>query len=271
MPDCGVHLRYRFTDTLDDAALADMAACLSPEERTRADRFVFRDDRRDFLAAHALARMALSAHHPTPPAAWTFTANAFGKPAVSSGGPPRAVNLTHTRGLVAVAVGENDDVGVDAEAIDRQVAPLELAGRFFAPSEVRDLRACSEQGRAIRFLELWTLKEAYIKAVGLGLSTPLDQFAFAFDEPATLRFQPPPGQSRDAWRFALFAPSDRTRLAVATRTAPGARCVVYVHPPGEGARAALLRCSADVHATDAPAHPELGCGLPHRPRGVAPE
>lgn len=256
MPDCGVHLRYRTTDTLDDATLADLATFLSAEERTRADRFVFRDDRRDFIAAHALLRRALSAHHPAEPRPWTFTTNAFGKPAVSSGGPARPFNLTHTRGLVAVVVGEGGDVGevgVDAEAIDRRVEPLELADRYFAPAEVRDLRACPDQDRASRFLELWTLKEAFIKGVGLGLSTPLDQFAFTFDGPATLRFHPPPGQTEGAWRFALFAPSNRTRLAVAARVAPGTGCVIGVHAADDGSRAALLRCSAGVHATDAQA------------------
>ena len=214
-----VHVRYRLTDSIGADGGSEW---LSAEERERAGRFVFAHDRGSFIAAHALLRETLSEYEDVPPGAWEFSAGPHGKPALAGAHAGRdvAFNLAHTRGLVACAVGRGALVGIDVEPIEQKIDTLDLARRFFAPSETQALEECEEHDRHIRFIELWTLKEAFVKALGEGLSHPLETFSFAFDGPSALAFEPPPGEDRSAWRFALFAPSPVHRMALAVRELP---------------------------------------------------
>lgn len=77
-------------------------------------------------------------------------------------------NLTNTQGLVACVVTKDRDVGIDAEHIHRAAGSLDIAGRFFAPTEVQALRAFPAEEQTKRFFDIWTPKESYIKARGLG-------------------------------------------------------------------------------------------------------
>lgn len=219
-----VHVWYRttgVTGTLDDRD-RDL---LSQDERARCARFVFDRDRRDFAAAHALLRASLSHYANVPPAAWTFDARPRGKPFIvsCSGQPALSFNLSHTHGFVACAIAASGDVGIDVESIDRSADGPKIAARYYSQAENDWLDACDPRERSIRFIELWTLKEAYIKAIGLGLSHPLNAFGFAFEGEYDLRFCPPPDTQASAWRFALFSPSERCRIAIAARTGSSAR------------------------------------------------
>ena len=122
------------------------------------------------------------------------------------------LNLSHTDGLVALAVAKTP-VGVDVEDLQRRGRTVELSDRFFAPSEARALRALPEAAQRSRFFDLWTLKEAYIKARGQGLAIPLASFAFDLDH-GPLAFQPQPGDPI-IWQFARMDPTPRHRLALA--------------------------------------------------------
>jgi 4'-phosphopantetheinyl transferase len=225
LPPGDVHIWYRVTEALDDTAVQAEVAQLSPDERARAQRFVFPRDRRDFAAAHALLRRVLSTYDDVPPDAWTFVAEANGKPSLApEHGGTLAFNLSHTHGLVACAVTRDAHVGVDVECVERVGDGRDIAARYFAARELSQLDACAEDRRAARFIELWTLKEAYLKAIGSGLGQPLNTFAFTFDDPGGIRFSAPPDAAPAAWTFALFAPSPRHRLALAARSdgaAPG--------------------------------------------------
>jgi 4'-phosphopantetheinyl transferase len=214
-----VHVRYRLTDTSTPADLDDAAGLLSSDERDRRDRFVFPEDRRDYCLAHALVRRLVGACAGVAPGALTFDVDARGKPSPAPrAGEPSDLqfNLSHTRGLVACAMARGADVGVDVERIGRDIDDGEIARRFFSPAERRELEACGAGERARRFIDLWTLKEACLKATGAGLSESLDAFSFAFPGEHGLAFTGPSGGG--AWRFALFAPTPMTRLAVAVRS-----------------------------------------------------
>ena len=119
-------------------------------------------------------------------------------------------NLSHARSLIACAVAYDAEVGVDVEETDRGIEALELAERFFAPSEVAHLRAAPSDIRDERFFTLWTLKEAYIKALGTGLSTDLKAFAI---DPVRPGF----ADGDDRWHFAAAAPTPRHALAICVR------------------------------------------------------
>ena len=212
-----MHVWIRRTDALTEADLAAEIPLLSLEERERHARFRFARDRRDFAAAHALLRRSLSRYADLPPNEWVFQQEAGGKPSLGHGGvPPLSFNLSHTDGLVACAIATGLDVGIDVETVDRRV-DVGVAERFFSAAENAGLRRSASAGiRASRFFELWTLKEAYVKALGQGLSHALDTIVFQVDG-GTILFTPPPGIDAASWQFALFSPTDRHRLAVAAR------------------------------------------------------
>jgi 4'-phosphopantetheinyl transferase len=214
-----VHVAY--TAGLDEAALQEARDVLSTEERARADRFVFDRDRRDFVWAHALLRRTLSGLAPIAPREWTFDITASGKPSVSAAQGRLAFNLSHARGIVACAVTTADvDLGVDVERPPERHL-MTVARRFFARVEADALEACAPDERPVRFVEIWTLKESFIKATGDGLRAPLGAFSFDLPagDPARIGFTPPSGESASHWDFQLFAPSPADRVALAVRSA----------------------------------------------------
>jgi 4'-phosphopantetheinyl transferase len=215
-----VHLTYCLTGSLEGDAIGAAVAQLSTEERQRHDRFRFEDNRREFALAHALLRRCLSARRDREPDTWRFTVDRNGKPqlAPEDAQTHLVFNLSHTAGLVACAVGSDADIGVDAERVDRGTDVLELAERFFASSEIADLRRLDERDRPTRFIELWTLKEAFIKAIGEGLSCPLNAFSFSFGNADSLHFACARPTRARVWSFVLFAPSPEHRMAIAVGT-----------------------------------------------------
>lgn len=222
------HVWYSVTETLDETAVAGALALLSDEERARAARFAFARDRRDFAAAHALTRRVLSSYETVAPSAWAFETSARGKPSIAahqSGAPPLAFNLSHTCGTVACAVARAADVGVDVERVDPAIDVFGLAARHFSPQENAQLAAVPDDQRAGRFVEIWTLKEAFIKATGDGLAQALDAFGFVVGPDAAIEFVPPAGMTSADWTFSMFAPSASERIAVAIRSSHPRRAV----------------------------------------------
>ena len=163
-----VRVRWLVLDAVEPEMWAELAALLDDAERARADRFHFDRDRQAYIAAHALARTLLSAEAPRPPATWRFTEGVHGKPEVvrEPGVPPLRFNLSHTHGLVAVALTLAHDVGIDVETIDPKRAGLEFAERVFAPAEVALLRAASREALPDTFFAIWSLKEVGHQSAG---------------------------------------------------------------------------------------------------------
>jgi 4'-phosphopantetheinyl transferase len=193
------------TAGLDEAAVAPWARVLDGDERARAARFVFASSRVTFIAAHALARAALAAAAGVPAADFGFRAGEHGKPAALLGARPAglAFNLSHTAGLVGIAVAPNVDaklaLGFDVEPLERR-APLEVARHYFTEGEVAGLEGLAEERRAERFFRLWTLKEAFIKATGKGLTQDLATFWFTVEPPA-IGIAASVGEDVGAWAF----------------------------------------------------------------------
>jgi 4'-phosphopantetheinyl transferase len=228
-----IHVWYSTTTEQPDAELlARCHATLSAEERARAARYVFDRDRNTYLVAHALVRTSLSRATGVNPGDWTFIANKYGRPEIAT---PREherlrFNLSHTRGLVACALNWQRDVGVDVENLERLEGSLDVARRFFAPSEVEALGRVAEERRRSTFFDFWTLKESYIKARGMGLSLPLRQFAFdLLDERAIgISFGPEIDDDPAHWEFHASRPTQRHRLALAVRRPPGEKLQIAI-------------------------------------------
>lgn len=220
-------LHYVLQNRVDDPALAQ--ACrrlLSPEEESRLARLAFEERRREYLAARAVCRSVLSLYADVRPERWRFIENEHGRPEIVpiEGAPALRFSLTHTRGLIACLVTAGPDAGVDAEDEARTAETAEIAKKFFSSSEARDLESLPAVSRRRRFFEYWTLKEAYVKARGLGLSLPLDRFSFHVEDGRDVRvsFGAEIGDEPRAWQFALFRPSPSHVLAAALRR-PGGR------------------------------------------------
>lgn len=191
-------------DGIDEPTAAPWRALLDATEQARADRFVFARHRVQYIAAHALVRTALSSIMPhAPPSDWRLVAGNNGKPIAYLGETPAPLsfNLSHTDGLVGVAAVTSADhaLGFDLEALDRKVT-LDIADRYFRPEEIAWLRSLPEHSRSEGFLRLWTLKEAFIKATGAGLSQDLAAFWFSV-EPPRIHFTPALPERDEDWHF----------------------------------------------------------------------
>lgn len=188
-PDAGdqIEVFLAFTDACDTEAMdRKYGHVLQSHERERASHFYFEHDRKRDLITRMLIRSVLSRYTGRLPGEIHFTQNIYGKPELAESGGnrhPIRFNLSHTAGLVALALTRNREIGIDVENIRERCAALEIADRFFAPAEVTALEDLPLDARNRRFFDYWTLKEAYIKARGMGLSLDLSKFAFRFTEP----------------------------------------------------------------------------------------
>jgi 4'-phosphopantetheinyl transferase len=222
LPLSAVHVDL--VDTADATALGKLdsyTALLSEDERERMARFVFDRDRRAFVITRAHVRTMLSRYAAVAPADWRFIENVHGRPEIfdrPAGAPDLRFNISHTDGLIACAVTIGREVGVDVEHIGRHLTH-DVAGRFFAPAEVTDLRRLPLEDQERVFFDYWTLKEAYIKARGFGLALPLADFAFKLNPPGppAITFEPSLEDDPSTWQFMQDWPTPQHRLGLAVR------------------------------------------------------
>lgn len=217
-----VRVRFLPIDGVVAARLPKLQTILDEQERNQADRFYHRRDREAFIAAHALARTMLAEATGIPAASLRFVKGPYGKPEMVRGAGERQVhfNISHTNGLVACAVGADCALGVDVENTERTTS-LDIAHRYFAPEEAAIVLSALPEQRVELFYRFWTLKEAFIKATGEGLSRPLASFSFTLD-PIRITFYRDreyagPVDLLERWQFAQTCPIPNRFLAVALR------------------------------------------------------
>lgn len=208
-----VDLYLAQTDALP-LPLAELRDMLPESERARIDRFQREADRERQTAAAALLRWVLADYLACDPASLEFTRGAYGKPGMR-GGP--AFNLSHSGAWILIGVAPTGRLGVDVEVL-RPLPDLErLARQNFAPDEVSALLMvpCSRRERA--FYRAWTRKEAYLKALGHGLSQPLDGFSVSLEQApdAALLRTGDPTEPPERWslRSVPCAPDAEAALA----------------------------------------------------------
>ncbi|MEN9438043.1 MAG: hypothetical protein RIR09_2698 [Pseudomonadota bacterium] len=182
-----VHIWQAALPQVDAQALHDAMGLLSPLERTQHGRFHFEKDRHCYLVTRWMVRTVLSRYVPSiAPVDWTFVPGPYGRPQITNPLPAAQAlrfNLSHCDGVVVLAVTAGRAVGIDTENTSRH-APLEVADHFFSPREAQALRSLPATEQALRFWELWTFKESYIKARGMGVSLPLAQFSMDLGTPS---------------------------------------------------------------------------------------
>ncbi|HVZ39813.1 MAG TPA: 4'-phosphopantetheinyl transferase superfamily protein [Candidatus Kapabacteria bacterium] len=169
--------------------LMSLRHILQPDERERAARFLRDRDRAHFVAARGMLREVLGAYLGSNPANVRFCYGAYGKPELApEHESDLRFNLSHSGELALCAVTTGCSVGVDLERIRPDIEFESIALRFFSAQEVHAFSLLSDDVRPRAFFNCWTGKEAYIKAIGEGLSMPLDQFDVVFTpgEPAAI-------------------------------------------------------------------------------------
>jgi 4'-phosphopantetheinyl transferase len=153
-----------------------IAACrdlLSSEEKARADRFVFPRDRDSYTLSQGALRLLLASYLTIPAREIRLTSGPKGKPSLLDK-PHLDFNKSHSKGLALYAFTHDCEVGVDVEELRELPDFQRIASGFFCPREAQELASVKDTAAA--FFRCWTRKEAYIKAVGDGLSIPLDEF-----------------------------------------------------------------------------------------------
>jgi len=193
---------------------------LSPDELARERRFTLDKVRHQWLVTRVLARTVLARYAGCDPRELVFASNDFGKPLLAEPADlPLSFSLSRTGGCVTCAVASGCELGVDVEDVGRSLEHLALAERFFAPAESAAIARAAPRRQRIAFFEFWTLKEAYVKARGMGLSIPLRDFAFSLSEsaPPAVSFSAGLGDDPARWQFAQIRLRQRYQIALAAR------------------------------------------------------
>jgi 4'-phosphopantetheinyl transferase len=200
---------------------AELWQLLSRDERERAEKFYYAEHRQHYIVARASLRRLLAERLHIAPWAVEFVETQYGKPRLAPvhGAADVEFNLSHSGTLALFAFTSSRAVGVDVELVRDVPDADDLAERFFSPTETASLRALPPDRRSLAFLACWTRKEAFIKALGLGFSCPLDAFDVTIDPDAPARItRVEESIDRVAnWAMQAFTPYPQYVAAVAYR------------------------------------------------------
>lgn len=230
------------TDGANWSDVTPLEAVLTDEERTHAARFLFIEDKRRFVLGRGILRHLLGVYLGCPPHDLELVTNQYGKPALADE-PALQFNLSHSDDRILHAFAWDRRVGVDVETI-RPVKDLEqMAAYAFTPRERARFFSLPQSQQIPAFFNCWTRKEAFMKAVGMGLSLSPQRFEVAFTagEPAVLRHIDPTVEQGTEWQLVAL---DVGHEYVAALTAEGSnmRCAMHeLMPDGSQRRWQLTR------------------------------
>lgn len=212
----------RFPLQAGDPSVANLESVLSPAERSRAARFHFFRDRYRFVTCRYCLRSLLAGYLRVHPAEIGFCYTALGKPelAYPANRSGLTFNLSHSHDLALIAVGREWPLGVDIEWRQARAAFEDLAQGYFSQDERAALAALPEDDQGIAFFDAWTRKEAYLKAIGQGLSYGLDRFSVSLrpgDRSALCHDANNP-TAPEAWRIAALSIARGYSAALAVPT-----------------------------------------------------
>jgi 4'-phosphopantetheinyl transferase len=248
--DDEIHLWLTFPDQIrDHRLLVEYDNLLADNERAKQSRFHFASDRHRYLVTRVLVRTVLSRYASVDPRNWIFATNDFGRPYVANTSQAisrLSFNVSHTNGLILMGVAKGAALGVDVENTGVRELYAGIADRYFSASEVADLHSLPKPQQHKRFFDIWTLKESYIKARGMGLAIPLDAFSFHFPTERTVAFsmQASLGDKAARWQFWQFYPEPDFTAAVCAerviRSRPPPRLTMIVPLDKDSLRSCTL-------------------------------
>lgn len=209
-----------FALDLEPDRAAELFACLDPDERAHALRYHHERDQRRYAVGRARLRQVLAAYTGDAPSQVGIVIGPHGKPALAGddAGAVLQFNLSHSAGRALLAVVRGRAIGVDIEEA-RDIAEGEaIARRHFAPAEFAQWLAMPAARRTEAFFTAWTRKEAYVKAIGAGLSIDLHGFEVSVDPDAAARLLAIGGSQAAARLWTMWStepwPGFRAALAV---------------------------------------------------------
>ena len=207
-------------ETITPATLNRLSYQLDEAEREHCGRFRHTGSRRQYICARALLRHALSRREvDIEPASWRYRRTPSGKLELAESHVHTGLrfNLSHSGDVVVCAIAHHRTVGVDVEWINRSCECKTIAERYFAPAECQALLALPDDQIRAAFFDFWTLKEAYVKALGHGLSYPLEKFFFSLKDGNGISITDAnDSEASRKWAFFLLPCFDRYRIAVCT-------------------------------------------------------
>lgn len=204
-----------------DELVSHCLGWLTDKEMIRYERFYFDRHRKELLLGKALVRTVLSKYCDKDPAEWLFEENEYGKPALASEHDEDIhFNLSHSGDRLVLAVSRHEYLGVDIECCAKSRRVEKIADRYFTESELGPLLGLEGSAQLDRFYDLWTLKEAYIKARGMGLALSLQQFGFLLEENGLMSLQLDSMMDDEikGWQYWQLDTGSDYKLALATKT-----------------------------------------------------
>jgi 4'-phosphopantetheinyl transferase len=183
-----------------ESVVARFRETLEPDELARASRFHFDKHRNHFIVGRGGLRHLLARYLDVKPEEFRFSYGTYGKPALVE--DELRFNVSHSHGMALFAVAADRELGVDVEQIRADFATQDIARRFFSRLEVAAFDGLPKEEQVAAFFRCWTRKEAYIKAIGRGMSEPLDAFDVTLapgEAAALLR-----AEGQDVSRWSLF-------------------------------------------------------------------
>jgi 4'-phosphopantetheinyl transferase len=202
-----VHL-WTIPLTVDAGELARLEAILSEDERQRAARFHHERDRVRYAVCRARVRLILGRYLNANPGAIRFDYGPNGKPTLIHPSSDLRFNVAHDRDLGVVAITRGAPIGVDLESVEAPPEAADIARTHFSARERGQLETAPAELRPELFFRCWTRKEAYLKAIGVGLAHPLTAFSVGL-EPDHCRLTLPAGGDADQWSVLPFSSGER--------------------------------------------------------------
>jgi 4'-phosphopantetheinyl transferase len=171
-----IHI-WRFYQEETNSQIETLQAILSRDELARSEKFHFEKDRKKFILTRGMLRKLLGSYLGKDPQQVRFNYSSFGKPflAFDSENDNISFNLSHSGEIALYAITRNQKIGIDVEQIGDHTDVMAIAKKFFSPGEIGEMEKANEKNRTQLFFRYWTRKEAFVKALGKGVSLPMER------------------------------------------------------------------------------------------------
>lgn len=200
------------------ATTADDWGDLSPDEVLRANKYHFEEDQKKFVRRRSALRQILAKRLGKHPRSISFEYSKLGKPQLAREFSGKLYfNVSHSRDFAIIGIGMSGQIGVDIEYLDSDVDSDLISKRFFATPEISEIMSSETRHKTDAFFRHWTIKEAFIKAIGKGLTFPLNEVIVQSSEGRhSLHFHDPEFDTSE-WSVLLDHSLDNYLIAAVAR------------------------------------------------------